>query len=162
MSADDRCTGLYLLALRWIIVLSAVVVVGAAAADLGSSALAPFTIVGDGIPEALGGAVGDAERGRSLVLQREPANCIVCHALPEPGVRFAGDLGPPLAGVARTLTTAQLRLRVVDSMRVRPATIMPSYYRVDGFDRVASAYRGKPILSAAQIEDVVAYLATMK
>jgi L-cysteine S-thiosulfotransferase len=124
--------------------------------------LARFRVIADGIPEAIGGATGNAERGRALILGRESANCVLCHAVPEPGVRFSGNLGPPLGGVSRTFSVAQLRLRVVDNMRLKPMTIMPSYYRIDGFDQVAGAYRGKPILDAEQIEDIVAYLATLR
>jgi sulfur-oxidizing protein SoxX len=141
---------------------AASVAIGAAAADAGSGNLATFRVVGDGIPQAIGGAAGNADRGRALLLGRESANCVVCHALSDPGVRFSGNLGPPLGGVARTFSVAQLRLRVVDNMRVNPTTIMPSYYRVEGLDRVAAAYRGKPILDAGQVEDIVAYLATLK
>ena len=97
-----------------------------------------------------------------MIVARDPANCVLCHAIPDAAVRFAGDLGPSLAGVGARLTTSQLRLRVADNLRVHPATIMPSYYRVDGLARVAPAYRGKPILSAPEIEDVVAYLATLR
>jgi sulfur-oxidizing protein SoxX len=132
------------------------------AAETGPGNLAKFRVVADGIPEPIGGVAGDAERGRTLILGRESANCVLCHALPEPGVRFSGDLGPPLGGVARTFSVAQLRLRVVDSARVNPTTIMPSYYRIERLDRVAGAYRGKPILAAEQVEDIVAYLATLK
>jgi L-cysteine S-thiosulfotransferase len=121
-----------------------------------------FRVAADGIPEAIDGAKGDAERGRTLIVAREAANCVLCHAVSDPGVRFSGNLGPPLDGIARKLSVAQLRLRVVDDLRVNPATVMPSYYRVDGLDRVASAYRGKPILDASQVEDIVAYLATLK
>jgi sulfur-oxidizing protein SoxX len=135
---------------------------GLNAAEIGSGKLTKFRVIADGIPEPIGGIAGDAERGRALILGREAANCVLCHALPEPGVRFSGDLGPPLGGVARTFSVAQLRLRVVDSMRVNPTTIMPSYYRIEGLDRVAGAYRGKPILAAEQVEDIVAYLATLK
>ena len=135
-----------------------------AAAPSGSEpgSLAKFRVIADGIPEAIGGTTGNAERGRALILGREAANCVLCHAVPEPGLRFSGNLGPPLGGVARTFSVAQLRLRVVDNMRVKPATIMPSYYRIEGFDQVAGAYRGKPILDAEQIEDIVAYLATLR
>ena len=136
--------------------------IGISAAETGPPKLAEFRVIADGIPEALGGITGDAERGRKLILGRESANCVLCHALPDPGVRFSGDLGPPLGGVARTFSVAQLRLRVVDSMRVNPTTVMPSYYRIEGLDRVAGAYRGKPILAAEQVEDIVAYLATLK
>ena len=135
-----------------------------AAAPSGSEPgnLAKFRVIADGIPEAIGGTTGNAERGRALILGREAANCVLCHAVPEPSLRFSGNLGPPLGGVARTLSVAQLRLRVVDNMRVKPTTIMPSYYRIEGFDQVAGAYRGKPILDAEQIEDIVAYLATLR
>jgi L-cysteine S-thiosulfotransferase len=136
--------------------------ISANAAEIEPGNLAKVRVIADGIPEAIGGATGDAERGRALILGREPANCVVCHALPDPGVRFSGNLGPSLGGVARTLSVAQLRLRVVDNMRVNPTTIMPSYYRIKGFDRVAGAYRGKPILEARQVEDIVAYLATLQ
>ena len=87
---------------------------------------------------------------------------MLCHAVPDASIPFAGDVAPPLAGVGSRLCAAQLRLRVVDNMRINPQTIMPSYYNVDGLDRVAPAFRGKPILTAAQIEDVVAYLATLR
>jgi sulfur-oxidizing protein SoxX len=152
--------------LRWIAALLAAAAMGVAletgASETGRATLAPFRVIADGIPEAIGGAAGDADRGRALILGRESANCVLCHALPDPAVRFSGKLGPPLGGVGRTLSVAQLRMRVVDNMRVNPKTIMPSYYRVDGFDRVAGAYRGKTILDAQQVEDIVAYLATLK
>jgi L-cysteine S-thiosulfotransferase len=138
---------------------------GPAAAPSANSApggLAAFRVVADGIPEAIDAVPGDAQRGRALILTRDAANCLLCHALQDPNVRVAGNLGPPLDGIGRKLSTAQLRLRVVDNFRLDPATIMPSYYRVDGLDRVASAYRGKPILTAGQVEDIVAYLATLK
>jgi sulfur-oxidizing protein SoxX len=93
---------------------------------------------------------------------RESANCVLCHAVPDPAVRFAGNVGPSLAGVGARLSEAQLRLRVADNVRVNPATVMPSYYRIDGMDRVASNYAGKPVLTAQQVEDVVAWLVTLK
>lgn len=123
--------------------------------------LKPYTIVGDGIPESLTGQPGDAARGRALVLARS-STCILCHSGPFPEARFQGDLAPSLAGAGNRATTAQLRLRLVDASRINPETIMPSYYRVDGLTRVGSAWRGKPILSAEQIEDIVAYLATLR
>lgn len=123
--------------------------------------LKPYTIVGDGIPDSLTGQPGDAARGRALVLARS-STCILCHSGPFPEARFQGDLAPSLAGAGNRATTAQLRLRLVDASRINPETIMPSYYRVDGLTRVGSAWRGKPILSAEQIEDIVAYLATLR
>jgi L-cysteine S-thiosulfotransferase len=127
----------------------------------GAQALASYAVVGDGIPESLTGALGDAARGRALVLERT-STCILCHSGPFPETKFQGDLAPSLAGAGSRSTTSELRLRLVDASRLNPATIMPSYYRVDGLDRVSSNWRGKPILSAEQIEDIVAYLATLR
>jgi len=124
--------------------------------------LAAFRVEGDGIPAPLTAEPGDAARGREAVLGREAGNCLLCHAVPDSGEHFMGNLGPSLAGVGARLSEAQLRLRLVDAQRVVPETIMPSYYRIDGLQRVAAAWRGKPILSAQQIEDAVAYLATLK
>jgi sulfur-oxidizing protein SoxX len=123
--------------------------------------LKQYNVVGDGIPESLTGVPGDASRGRALVLERT-STCILCHSGPFPETRFQGDLAPSLAGAGNRWSASQLRLRLVDAPRFNPATIMPSYYRIDGLDRVAPAWLGKPILSAAQIEDVVAYLATLR
>ena len=123
--------------------------------------LRPYAVAGDAIPESLTGAPGDATRGRALVLERT-STCILCHSGPFPEEKFQGDLAPSLAGAGSRWSEGQLRLRLVDASRLNPATIMPSYYRVDGLDRVAPAWRGKPILSAEQIEDIVAYLATLR
>ena len=122
---------------------------------------AGLRVIGDGAPDRLA-APGDASRGRALVVARESANCVLCHAVPDAAVKFAGDVGPSLAGVGMRLSEAQLRLRVVDNLRVNPDTVMPGYYNVDGLDRVASAYAGKPVLTAQEVEDVVAWLVTLK
>ncbi len=123
--------------------------------------LASYAVVGDGIPESLTSASGDATRGRALVLDRT-STCILCHSGPLPETRFQGDLAPSLSGAGSRWTPSQLRLRLVDASRLNPATIMPSYYRIEGLERVGSNWRGKPILSAEQIEDIVAYLATLR
>jgi sulfur-oxidizing protein SoxX len=123
--------------------------------------LRPYTIAGDSILESLTGAPGDATRGRALVLERT-STCILCHSGPFPEEKFQGDLAPNLAGSGSRWSEAQLRLRLVSASRLNPATIMPSYYREEGLDRVGAAWRGKPILSAEQIEDIVAYLATLR
>jgi sulfur-oxidizing protein SoxX len=120
----------------------------------------PYKIVGDGIAEQLAGAPGDATRGRALVLDRS-TTCILCHSGPF-GTQFQGDLAPSLARAGNRWTAAQLRLRLVDASHFNPDTIMPSYYRVDGLARVGRNFAGRPILTAAQIEDVVAYLATLR
>jgi sulfur-oxidizing protein SoxX len=121
---------------------------------------APYKIVGDGIAEQLTGAPGDATRGRALVLDRS-TTCILCHSGPF-GTQFQGDLAPTLAGAGNRWSASQLRLRLVDAAHFNPDTIMPSYYRVDGLARVGRNWIGKSILNADQIEDIVAYLATLK
>jgi sulfur-oxidizing protein SoxX len=126
-----------------------------------AQALVPYTIVGDGIPTSLTGSPGDAARGRALVQDRA-STCLLCHSGPSPENRFQGDLAPDLAGVGAHFSESQLRLRLVDASHFNPRTIMPSYYRVDGLNRVGQNFRGKPILSAAEIENIVAYLATLR
>jgi len=126
-----------------------------------ADALRAYTIVGDGIPDSLTGRPGDAAHGRALVLDRT-STCILCHSGPFPETRFQGDLAPNLAGAGSRWTTSQLRLRLVDASQLDPATIMPSFYRVDGLVRVGQNWRDRPILSAEQIEDIVAYLTTLR
>ena len=91
---------------------------------------------------------------------REQSACVLCHAIA--GEAVSGNIGPPLAGVGARLSVAQLRLRIVDSARVNPQTPMPAYYRTEDLTQVASAYRGKPVLNAQEVEDVVAWLATLR
>jgi sulfur-oxidizing protein SoxX len=116
----------------------------------------------DSIPQSLTGQPGDAARGRAVVANRTVGLCLLCHSGPIPEERFQGNLAPSLAGAGSRSTTGQLRLRLVDAARLNPDTIMPPYYRVDGLTRVARNFQGKTILTAQQIEDVVAYLATLK
>jgi sulfur-oxidizing protein SoxX len=116
----------------------------------------------DAIPESLTGARGDAERGRGIVASRQVGLCLLCHSGPFPEERFQGNLAPDLRGAGRRWSEGQLRLRIVDPGRLNPSTIMPAYHRTEGLVRVAPAYRGKPVLSAAQIEDVVAFLTTLR
>jgi sulfur-oxidizing protein SoxX len=126
-----------------------------------AQALQPYVVTGDAIAASLTGAPGDAARGRALVLNRT-STCILCHNGPFPEEKFQGDLAPSLAGAGSRWSAGQLRLRIVDGSRLNPATIMPSYYRIDGLERVGPAWRGKPILSAEQIEDIVTYLVTLR
>jgi len=125
------------------------------------AALRTYVVVRDAIPESLTGEPGDVTRGRALVVDRTNT-CILCHNGPFPEAKFQGDLAPGLGGAGGRWSEGQLRLRLVDASRLNPATIMPSYYRVDGLDRVGPAWRDKPILSAEQIEDMVAYLASLR
>jgi len=123
--------------------------------------LRPYQIVGNAIPRPLTGAPGDPARGRAIVIKRE-STCLLCHSGPFPEERFQGNLAPDLKGTGARWSEGELRLRMVDAARLNPATIMPSYYRLDGLVRVAPNFRGKPVLTAEQIEDVVAYLKTLR
>jgi sulfur-oxidizing protein SoxX len=127
-----------------------------------SADLVRYKIVGDAIPVSLIGAKGDATRGRAIVGNRNVGLCLLCHSGPFPEDRFQGNMAPDLAGVGARWNEGQLRLRIVDASKLNPQTIMPPFYRVDRLTRVPAAYRGKPVLTAEQVEDVVAYLMTLK
>jgi sulfur-oxidizing protein SoxX len=120
------------------------------------------TFVGDQIVESLSGQPGDITRGRALVVSRQDGLCILCHSGPFPEERFQGNLAPDLAASSARLSPAQLRARIVDASRFNPDTIMPSYFRTDGLTRVAPQFAGKTILTAQDIEDVVAFLVSLK
>ena len=128
----------------------------------GAEGQGKLAIVGDTIPQSLTGKPGDAARGREISFSRDRGNCPVCHMLPAPDEKLHGDVGPSLVGVAGRLTEGQLRLRLVDGRRLNPASLMPSYYHQDGLKRVATAYAGKTVLTAEEIEDVLAYLMTLR
>lgn len=130
---------------------------GAAAAQT-----VPFVVQGDAIEAPLAGLVGDAARGGMVVRNRETANCLICHAIPDARERFMGDVGPSLEGVGSRLSQGQIRLRVVDPTLLNEASVMPAYHRVEGFTRVDPRFRGRPVLTAQEVEDVVAYLATLR
>jgi sulfur-oxidizing protein SoxX len=140
--------------------LAAALLAGATTAT--AQELATYVVVGDSIPDSLTGQPGDPDRGRAIVAQRTVGLCILCHAAPIPEERLQGNLAPELAGAGKRWTAGQLRLRMVDPARLNRDTIMPSYYRLDHLQRVARNFADKPILTAEQIEDVVAYLATLK
>jgi len=114
----------------------------------------------DAIEAPVARAAGDALRGREVFLSRDAGHCVLCHAAP--AVSPAGNIGPSLQAVASRLSPAQLRLRVVDITRVNPDAVMPAFYRVADMNQVATRYRDQPVLSAQQVEDVVAFLETLK
>jgi sulfur-oxidizing protein SoxX len=124
--------------------------------------LAPYRVVEDAIPNPLTGVRGDPSRGRGIVVDRQRGLCLLCHSGPFPEQRFQGNLAPSLQGAGSRWSEGQLRLRLVDSRRLNPATIMPPYFSTDELTRVGQAWQGKPVLSAADIEDVVAYLLRLK
>ena len=117
---------------------------------------ANFKVEGDGIPQSLTGKPGDAARGKALLAKRGDANCLTCHSIKDKDLQPGGSSAPALDGVGAALTAAQLRLSVVDYARITRGTAMPSFYRSGGVTG------GAPALTAAEVEDIVAYLATLK
>jgi len=124
--------------------------------------VAPLRVVGDAIPEPLTRVPGDPVRGRAIVADRSVGLCLLCHQGPFPEERFQGNLASDLSGAGARWTAGQLRLRIADSRRIDPDGLMPSLHRVDGHERVGRAWQGKPVLDAQQVEDVVAFLQTLR
>ncbi|MFA9217514.1 MAG: sulfur oxidation c-type cytochrome SoxX [Sphingomonadaceae bacterium] len=139
---------------------------GVLLAGLLASALAqaapPLLVVGDGIPVPLSALAGDAARGRAIVANRQLGLCLLCHSGPIPEQRFQGNLAPPLDGAGGRWSAAQLRLRIADASHLNPDTIMPAYFNTSGLRQVAPAQQGKTIFDAQQVEDVVAWLQTLR
>ena len=105
---------------------------------------------------------GDAVRGRAIVASRQSGLCLLCHSGPFPEERFQGNLAPELSEIAQRLSVGAIRARIVDARRLNPETIMPPYFRTDGLVRVAGFFVGQTLLNAQQIEDVIAYLQSLK
>ena len=150
---------------RWAVagVLALGVGLGTARAQAGAAPVpVPYRVVGDAIAQPLTGQPGDPVRGRAIVASRQQGLCLLCHTGPFPEERFQGNLAPDLAGAGQRWSAAQLRLRIVDARRLNPDTIMPAYHRTDGLTRVAPALAGVPLLGAQQVEDVVAFLETLR
>jgi sulfur-oxidizing protein SoxX len=124
--------------------------------------LVPYKIIGDAIPASLTGSQGDAARGRAIVANHNTGLCLLCHSGPFPEDKFQGTMAPDLGGAGARWSEGQLRLRIVDAGKFNPQTIMPPFYRIDHLTRVPQAFRGKPVLSAVEVEDVVSYLMTLK
>lgn len=134
---------------------------GFAQAQTPPYSLVPYKIEYGAIANPLA-APGNPKMGEAIVLDRALSSCVLCHIVPDAEKRPMGNIAPPLAGVGARLSAGQLRLRMVDSTQFNPQSIMPPYYRIDGLHQVAAAWRGRPILDAQQIEDVVAYLLSLK
>ena len=124
--------------------------------------MVPYRVVDDGIPVALTEQSGDVARGRDIAANRQVGMCPLCHQVPSAADRFQGDIATNLAGAGTRWTVPQLRLRLVDSRREKADSVMPAYYKMDGLTRVGTNWRDKPILDAQQVEDVVAWLASLK
>jgi len=115
------------------------------------------------VKEPLCGLKGDAKRGRDVVINRKKGNCLACHVMPIPEQDFHGELGPNLAGVGSRYPLGMLRLRVIDEKKVNPTTVMPGFYvDPDALHKIPKKFKGKTVLSAQDVEDVVAYLSTLK
>jgi sulfur-oxidizing protein SoxX len=142
---------------RAVLVLVSVALAGMAQA----ASLLPYEVVEDAIPRPLTAQPGDPQRGRAILLDRSKGNCVTCHELPL-RADFQGNLGPPLAGVGSRYRAGELRLRLVDGKRINPESNMPSYYKVEGLRDVRREFLGKPILEAQEVEDVLAFLLTLK
>jgi sulfur-oxidizing protein SoxX len=125
--------------------------------------LAKFEITdGESIAQSLTGQPGDPVKGRAVAIHRKKGNCLACHAMPAPEQQFHGNIGPDLAGVADRYSAGEIRLRLVDATIINEDTIMPAFYRNAGLHRVLKKFKGKTVLSAQEIEDVLAYLLTLK
>jgi L-cysteine S-thiosulfotransferase len=124
-----------------------------------------LVVVGDGIPQPLTATPGDPARGRAIVVDRTRGLCLLCHSGPfdrTPEERLQGNLASNLSGTGSRWTAAQLRLRIVDARRLDPQSLMPAFHRVEGLQRVGAKWQGRPVLDAQQVEDVVAFLQTLK
>ncbi|MFC5069646.1 sulfur oxidation c-type cytochrome SoxX [Flaviflagellibacter deserti] len=141
------------------LVLAAMLGVTPAAAQNGP---VPYAVSGDTIPVSLTGRPGDPANGLRLIMDRHRSLCVLCHMGPFPEPHLQGNLAPDLTGVGSRLSEAQIRLRVVDAKALNPASLMPSYLKTTDNPGTAPAWRGKTILDPAEIEDIVAYLVTLK
>jgi sulfur-oxidizing protein SoxX len=140
----------------------AVALVTGISSGAGSAELVKYTVKDDAIQASLTGSSGDAIRGRKVAINRKQGNCLACHKMPVPEQQFHGTVGTDLNDVGSRYTEGELRLRVVDSKQVNSDTIMPGFYSNAGLHRVMKKWRGKTILSPGQVEDVVAYLQTLR
>ncbi len=152
---------------RYVLPLLGAVVLAAAGMLVPASAtaeeLVKFSIVdGQSIPASLTGKPGDPVKGREVAIHRQKGNCLACHTMPVPDQPYHGEVGPDLNGVASRLSEGEIRLRIVNPKYANPATIMPAFYRTEGLHRVAKKFQGKPMLTAEEVEDVVAYMMTLK
>lgn len=144
----------------------------AATTALSAAEIAPGDIVfEDGaVAASITGVAGDPANGRMIVASKKHGNCIACHTNDEmPEVTFQGEIAPNLAGVADRYSEAEIRGILINADITFEDSFMPSFYRVDGYIRPGKRYTGKaaddtfaPLLAAQEIEDVLAYLLTLK
>jgi sulfur-oxidizing protein SoxX len=120
-----------------------------------------YMIVNNTIPVSLTGKPGDPVNGKKLAINRKKGNCLACHVMPIPKEQFHGEVGPDISDVGSHFTEAQLRLRLVDAKALNPDTIMPAFLKAGTHD-VLKKFDGKTILGPQDIEDIIAYLMTLK
>ncbi len=148
---------------RTLAVMAAGVAFGLAlSVNVASAELMKYEISDDGISTSLTGKAGDAKKGRDLAINRKKGNCLACHVMPIPEQQFHGEVGPDLNGVASRYSVAEMRLRIVDPKVLNEDTIMPAFYKDSGFHRVLKKFKGKSVLSGQEVEDILAYLTTLK
>lgn len=135
---------------------------GVAVLTAQAETLVPYQQVDGSVPRPLTAVAGDVQRGRALVANRQLGLCLLCHTAPIAEERFQGNLAPDLSGAGSRWTEGQLRLRLIDARQINGATTMPAYYRSDGLQRVAPGAQGQTLFNPQQLEDVVAYLASLR
>lgn len=142
----------------------ALLATGMSFASVSAEELVKYEIVNENaIPVSLTGVAGDATAGRATMINRKQGNCLACHAVSDMSEQqFHGKIGPALDGVGDRYSEGELRMIVVNSKQVQPTTIMPAFYRAEGLHMVIKGFVDKTILSAQQVEDVIAYLKTQK
>jgi sulfur-oxidizing protein SoxX len=127
-----------------------------------AAGLVKYQINNDAIATSLTGKAGDPMNGRKLAINRKKGNCLACHSMPIPEQAFHGSIGPDLKDIGSQYSKGELRLRVVNPKIINSETIMPAFYKADGLNRVMKKFVGKTIISAQDVEDIVAYLMTLK
>ncbi len=143
-----------------ILAIAATVGIQSALAD---SHIVKIKIEDDAVKASLTGKAGDPAVGRKVATSRKKGNCLACHVITDLKEQpFHGNVGPPLDGVADRYTEAEIRLRIIDATVLNEDTIMPPFYKVDGLNRVNKKFKNKTVLSAQEVEDVLAYVMTLK
>lgn len=138
-----------------------IALIGAMAATA-QAAEVTYKVYKDTIPVSLTGIGGNAAKGKKVAVNTRKGNCLACHVMPVPEQPFHGAVGPDISDIGSRATPAELRMRIVDPKVLNPDTIMPAFYKSKGLHRVPKKFQGKTMLSAQEIEDIIAYLMTLK
>lgn len=126
-----------------------------------SANAAEFKVVDDTIPVSLTGKAGDPAAGKKLAIHKKKGNCLACHVMPIPEQQFHGNIGPDLSEIGNNMSAAEMRIRLADPKLLNPGTIMPAFLK-PGTTRVMKKFVGKTILKPQEVEDIIAYLMTLK